>query len=221
MLLKTNGYEYKNIRVFKNILFKKTSLSKDASEYIKQCDFHFVVNPLRVFNNEIILPFYKSFSNLYECKHNFNELEIYTLLLRQLRYLQILNKKNIIHGDIYPLNVLYKKYEGIKLIDFDLSIVNDIVSKDNIYAEDNLNLEDLKYISINDDKRDTLRMYFYYLINKKFNNETCYDVDISSLNIDYDIKEKIQMFLDEVIDIDQDDYFIDDILSIVKVKKIH
>lgn len=208
--LTTNGFEYTNIFVDGNKLIKKTNLSKEKWEYISKFHFDFLVNPIKIENNFITMPYLTYFKNLNNLNYKLNDKKIIILLIKTLKYLLLLHKNNIVHADIFSLNIMIDEVFKIKLIDFDYSIINNQIPEDNIYIYDGLDDETIINLTKRDDVKDTLLTYLYYIKNKQFIPDIVNQFNIDSLNLNYDLKIKINDFFENKLDIPED-YFITDL----------
>ncbi len=214
MKFKCNGVVYDNIKRENDVLIKKTTLSKRSWEYIQSQNLSFVLNPLEIKDAEIILPYLADYQNLCEIKRKFDEKTIYLMLIRQLKYIFILHKNGIIHGDIFSLNIMLNEVLNFKLIDFDYSIVNKEIPEENIYIDDGLSDDEIIRLTKFNDVKDTLITYLYYLINNRFSDEIVDYVDIDKTNLPTSLKEKIVNFFSNN-DI-PDDYFMPDFVRVLK-----
>ena len=217
--LYANGTNYENITILDDdTLLKKTSLPKKEWEAIKKLDFHFVVNPIKIMENTITMPYLRDYVSLSENKKTITELKIYQLLLKQMSYIQELEKNGIIHCDIHPNNILLSKTStDMKLIDFDYSIVGDYISPESIYLEEGLSPELIKLESLQMDKRDCLGIFFTYLAEGKFFDSLDYS-DLSKCNIDKSIKTKINDIINYESEIEKEDFLKDELNYLIRTR---
>lgn len=206
-----NGIKYN--RVFlndDNTIIKFSPMDIEGWNLLKQKDLPFLNTPLayrkindkerkRFFNclSKIKLEFLKDYITLSNLNvNNLTKKEVLNLLKRLLSLIKIMHNNNVIHSDLNPDNIMINNNLDFQIIDLDSSIVDEFVSDDNIYKDEESSLEEKIIESINDDKLDILCLLIYYLINDTFKGRDIRSLSNSNcLILPKDLKKEIDSYL--------------------------
>ena len=138
--------------------------------------------------------------------------QILKLLYKNMLMLKKMHECGVIHSDICSKNIMINKNYDIKIIDFDNSVVDDFCSIDNNFNNFSNSLSRIKELSIEQDKKDLMKMYLYRVIYGSFSGE-CVE------NIDNDYKQVMMELINTIrsngTDIDRDYYFLDVIQDLI------
>ncbi len=213
-------------------LIKYSSLDINAWNLLKSKNLDFINTPDSVFElnkeektlfpyceSKIYLPILNGYKTLVDSPYikyldTKNVLVLYKIMVTLLKKM---HNSRIIHSDINATNIMINKNLDIKFIDFDTSIIDDYISRENIYLDEGLSKNKVISNSIADDKIELLIMFLYYLANGCFEfNENRY-VNLSSLNLNDNMTEEIRAYINGKVKPIYDYYFediIDDLLEI-------
>lgn len=81
-----------------------------------------------------------------------NTKEVLCLYKKMANLLKQMHNNGIIHSDINATNIMINEDLDIKFIDFDASIIDNYISRENIYSDENLSKNEIISNSIIDDK---------------------------------------------------------------------
>lgn len=215
-----DNYEYKNIfKVSNNMLLKYSVQYEQSWQYLQKKNFNFINNPIKIinlendsnnqYNSKIYLPYLNDYKTIYDNIYTkkLNTEEILKLLKRMLLCIKKMHNNKIIHGDITSKNIMINKNLEIVFIDFCQSIINDVVSLENVYLNDNL--DDCKKLTIIDDKLDLFETFIYYLLEDKFPDGIIYDYNLKKSLFPQRIYEEIKAYHYGETVPGEDYYFID------------
>lgn len=159
------------------------------------------------FNSVILIPLLKGYSNMGDAPvfNDLSSLELLKLLKKQLLSLKNIHGNSIYHGDISSKNILINPDLDYQFIDFDLGVVDDVVSLWNIYeGEDYNNIVDITRCT---DKLDLLSIFLKRFLSISQGDEL--DIDkYKYLNFPKDMVDDIVNYTNS-INIPSDYYFID------------
>ena len=86
---------------------------------------------------------------------------------------------------------------NISFIDFDASIVDNIVSEENTYCIDYLSLEEKKINTAIEDKKSIFMLLCYYLVNNNFDVDISYRIDIDKLILPKYLSSEIKSYIND------------------------
>ncbi len=222
---------YERIKwIDKNMLLKYSSIDKNTWERMMNKDLDFVNTPTKVLPltkeemqkypysvSKIYLPFLKGYKNLFEEKYtkNFNTKEILVMLRQNIKLLKKLHDNNVYHGDLYVCNVMINKDLDMKYIDLDASIVDGIISEENIFKPD-FDSEDAIEYTRSMDILETIKMYLLYLERGNFKQGVIETVDFYKLHLPEIIEKFFKMYYDnEPVKVEENYYFEDVIEELI------
>ena len=228
-----NGDKYDRIFLKdKSILIKYSMIPSNIWKIVQNKNLDFLNIPTDIFElkKEDLkqFPNYKSkiyLPNLYEYETLFNEKFTENLnteeILKQLRDVLLKIKRmhelEVIHTDLFSDNIMIDKNFDIKFIDLDQMIVDNFISEENIFFEDDISFEEKKKLSIIQDKVDILNLYMYYLIRGNFKKSISLDSDVSKIYMPKNISDEINAYINGFIEPSTNYYFIDMIDELIKV----
>lgn len=163
----------------------------------------------------ITLPYLNGYKTLYQTKFedSYTTEDILLLLKKNLEILKNIHQKGISHSDIQPHNIMINQNKDIEFIDFDSLIIDDYISDENVFFEEDDKLEEkIKRTKIMD-KVELFDLYFSYLARGNFKNSGKFK--ISDLELDGIHKQAIYDFHHDK-NTPEDYYyfdFIDDLIS--------
>lgn len=193
-------------------LLKYSSLTPEAWQGLKSKNMSFLNVPTTVYpltdieqgkypesNSKVILPVLKDYTTLYNesYTHNLTTEELLGLLKYSFGLLRTMNEKDVYHGDVLSKNVMINAMLDINFIDLDAAIVDDMVSNESVYFEDDLDISSIKDNTESVDKLDLLRLYLYYLATGNFRCQMFPSIDIGSLLLPKDISKELESYLSE------------------------
>lgn len=224
-------------RVFKsNGVIKKISvMTQEESERLKRKELDFINCPIAwraltkeeqqkysngwtKYNSLITLPFLYGYKDLdiEDFTKDLTTKQILQLCKRNLQLLKKMHESGLIHADINETNIMINSNLDIRFIDFEASIIDEIILPENTYFEEDISFNEKRVISMFEDKKELLRMYIAYLAKGKF---SLYDSSISDATLGmmpYQKRELRSIRLCEKID--EDYYFIDFIDDLIETK---
>lgn len=203
---------YNRIFIKNNMLLKYSSLNVEACKKLMEKNISFINTPIdcsnlsiiekRMFVNcesKITLPYLHNYYTLY--KYPFIEqcstLDILLFMKKMLLCLKVMHNNNIYHGDLYSKNIMINKKLDISFIDFDAAIIDNIVSEENVYCNDNLSTQQKIVKTASEDKKSIFMLLCYYLVNNNFNVDISYRVDIDKLLIPNYLLSEIKTYLEK------------------------
>ena len=133
--------------------------------------------------------------------------------LKLLELIKQMHLKNVVHSDLNPDNIMINNNLDLQIIDLDSAIVDDFISIDNIYANDNISLKEKINNSISDDKLDIFRLLIYYLINNNFKVDDIRSLSNSNFLI---LPKELKVEIDAYLDLRkkfQNGYYFEDIID--------
>ena len=131
-----------------------------------------------------------------------------------------MHQNNIIHSDLFASNIMVNNSLDISFIDFDQSIINNHVSCENIYYEEDIALEKKKKLATIDDKLDILSILLYYLIYGNYQKDINFNLDVKDLVLPNILQRELVSYLDRKQEIKRDYYFEDIIDELVNLDEI-
>lgn len=91
-------------------------------------------------------------------------------------------------------------------------IIDSYISKENVYYEDLIPLEEKKANSKLDDKLEILKIGFWYLEKGTFKDQFGKEPSFSNLNLSKEIKQELETYQNK-IEIPSNNYYFEDILE--------
>lgn len=148
---------------------------------------------------------------------NLSTREILLLLRKNLLIIKYLHKNGVIHGDLFSHNIMINKDLDLCLIDFDASIIDNVISEENVYYED-LVLDKTK-ISLTRacDKTDILDLYMYYLIYGNFKKGEIERTDVTKLGLSNALEKEIMAYINHDIRPNYNCYFLSLVNELLKM----
>lgn len=158
----------------------------------------------------IYLPYLKNFKTLFETNfiHTFDTKDVLLLLRKMLINLKAMHEKNVFHGDLFSKNIMINDSLDYSFIDLDAAIVDEIISPENIFANDKISFEDKKLFTAREDKIGIFNLFLYFFLNKNFRVEVSYDVEFEKLGLPKMLYDEIKYSVSRK-KLDLDYYFID------------
>ena len=218
-----NGNTYKRIFIKdENTLIKISSLDVKDWKYLKEKSLVFLNTPTKIArlnpkekkyfptaNSKIALPYLNSYQTLYNFQNKLDLKQVLLLFRRILNLTKEMHQNNIIHSDLYASNIMVNNNLDISFIDFDQSIINNHVSCENIYYEEDIALEKKKKLAMIDDKLDVLAILLYYLIYGNYQKDINFNLDVKDLVLPNILQRELVSYLDRKQEIKRDYYFED------------
>ena len=160
----------------------------------------------------ILIPLLKNYSQLGDSNvfKSLDTLQLLLLLKKQMACLRRIHSRGVCHGDITGANILLNSNMEYQFIDFDQGVVNDNVSKWNVYVNDFSNLDDIIMATMSMDKLDLLSIFL-----KRFLGINIYDElserNLKCLLLPRDINDTILNYMSTgFVSVD---YYFDDIID--------
>lgn len=170
--------------------------------------------------SKILLPIlkgYKSFNDENFTIHCDTE-NMLRLLMHHLNLLKRMHKKDIYHNDIYPNNIMINRELDIAFVDLDSLVIDDYISPENVYADDDDSFLVKVKKNCNDDKLDLLDMYMKYLEKGQFIYSTEERDSSQKIFLPKEIKDEIWAYFNDYDrDIAQNYYFEDIIEELLRL----
>lgn len=168
---------------------------------------------------KITIPYLKDYNTLGD-DTNLNNLttkELLILIKKIITITKKMHQQNIYHTDIHSENIMTKN-ENIVLIDLDAMIIENYISKENIYEDQTIPFESKITQSINDDKLSILSLLLYYLKNATFKNQMGDYIDLYHLKLPKQIEQELSAYqLKQTIP--NKNYYYEDIINeLIKTK---
>ena len=229
-----NGNTYKRIFIKdENTLIKISSLDVKDWKYLKEKSLVFLNTPTKIArlnpkekkyfptaNSKIALPYLNSYQTLYNFQNKLDLKQVLLLFRRILNLTKEMHQNNIIHSDLYASNIMVNNNLDISFIDFDQSIINNHVSCENIYYEEDIALEKKKKLAMIDDKLDVLAILLYYLIYGNYQKDINFNLDVKDLVLPNILQRELVSYLDRKQEIKRDYYFEDIINELASLDEI-
>ena len=231
--LVVNGIYYHNIfQKGLNSLEKYSAVTKEAWDALNNKNLDFINVPRVAYeltenekekfqfsNSRIILPYLSNYDTLTEARSTkyMNTEEVLKLYKENARLLKTLHNNNIFHGDIHNENIMINRKRDLCFIDFDGSIIDKYVSKENAYFyEDMMTFSEKIEKTRNDDKVELFAMYIAYLVDVEFMRFSDLHTDIRKIHLDYETQKEIKAYFNGETIPNKDYYFediVDDLIS--------
>lgn len=229
-----NGNTYKRIFIKdENTLIKISSLDVKDWKYLKEKSLVFLNTPTKIAglnpkekkffptaNSKIALPYLNSYQTLYNFQNKLDLKQVLLLFRRILNLTKEMHQNNIIHSDLYASNIMVNNSLDISFIDFDQSIINNKISIDNVYYEEDIALEEKKKLAMIDDKLDVLSILLYYLIYGNYQKDINFNVNVKDLVLPNILQKELISYLDRKQEIKNNYYFEDIIDELVSLDEI-
>lgn len=224
-----DGIYYNNIfKTGVKSLKKYSAVTKEAWDTLNDKNIAFINAPkvayeltdkekkkFRFSNSKIILPYLNKYDTLASAKvtKDMTTEEILKLYKKNVKLLKLLHDNNVFHGDIHNENIMINKNEELCFIDLDASIIDEYVSRENIYYTDgSLDISEKKEKTRNDDKVGLFAMYVAYLVEGEFMRFSDMHIDIRKTGIDYETQREINAYINE-LSVPSNDYYFEDIVD--------
>lgn len=229
-----NGNTYKRIFIKdENTLIKISSLDVKDWKYLKEKSLVFLNTPTKIAglnpkekkyfptaNSKIALPYLNSYQTLYNFQNQLDLKQVLLLFKRILNLTKEMHQNNIIHSDLYASNIMVNNSLDISFIDFDQSIINNKISIDNVYYEEDIAIDEKKKLAMMDDKLDVLSILLYYLIYGNYQKDINFNLDVKDLVLSNTLQKELISYLDRKQEIKKDYYFEDIIDELVSLDEI-
>ena len=229
-----NGNTYKRIFIKdENTLIKISSLDIKDWKYLKEKSLVFLNTPTKIArlnpkekkyfptaNSKIALPYLNNYQTLYNFQNQLDLKQVLLLFRRILNLTKEMHQNNIIHSDLYASNIMVNNSLDISFIDFDQSIINNKVSIDNVYYEEDIALDKKKNLAIIDDKLDVFSILFYYLIYGNYQKDINFNLDVKELVLPNTLQRELVSYLDRKQEPKRDYYFEDIIDELASLDEI-
>lgn len=208
-------------------LVKYSLVKKSAWETLKAKNISFVNNPTKILSltseekkkypfckSKIFLPFLTEYKTLHSEKvtKKFNTEEIIQLIEKIIILIKYLHTNNICHGDIHSENIMINKSLNINFIDLEAMIIDNYISPENTYYDDEETFENKKKLTIIDDKLSLLSLLLYYLSNGTFHNQMYDYIELEDLNFPKSIKQELSSYQLKAQE-PKSNYYFEDILT--------
>lgn len=228
---KVHGMIYPRIFKKDKELIKYSPAPKEAWLVLQQKNIPFLNTPTKIENLtkeekqqhpetecKITLPYLTNYETL---GHSPNLGTLTTkqllILIKQItEKIKQMHKENIYHTDIYSENIMINKKE-LALIDLDAMIIEQFISKENVYQEDKIPFEEKITKSIKDDKLSILSLLLYYLKNGTFKNQMGDYIDLYHLNFPTEIKKELSAYQLQQTTPTKNYYYEDIIEELIKI----
>ena len=229
-----NGNTYKRIFIKdENTLIKISSLDVKDWKYLKEKSLVFLNTPTKIAglnpkekkyfptaNSKIALPYLNSYQTLYNFQNKLDLKQVLLLFRRILNLAKEMHQNNIIHSDLYASNIMVNNSLDISFIDFDQSIINNKISIDNVYYEEDIAIDEKKKLAMIDDKLDVLSILLYYLIYGNYQKDINFNVNVKDLVLPNILQRELVSYLDRKQEIKNNYYFEDIIDELVSLGEI-
>lgn len=232
--LVVDNEKYDRIFLYDDNKFLKYSIvDVDAWINLKNKDIDFVNNPTKVsnltssekrkyplYNSKILLPILKGYKTFYMEDYTscFSTIDILKLLSKNLSLLEIMHKNNVFHNDISPRNMMLNNTFDIKFIDLDSFMIEDYISKENIYFDEfYADPISAKINNIRDDKLYLLEMYLFYLDNGSFRYNMINYWNLNFNLLPNEIRKELYSYYNNDREIALNYYFQDMISDLIKI----
>lgn len=229
-----NGNTYKRIFIKdENTLIKISSLDVKDWKYLKEKSLVFLNTPTKIAglnpkekkyfptaNSKIALPYLNSYQTLYNFQNKLDLKQVLLLFRRILNLAKEMHQNNIIHSDLYASNIMVNNSLDISFIDFDQSIINNKISIDNVYYEEDIAIDEKKKLAMMDDKLDVLSILLYYLIYGNYQKDINFNVNVKELVLPNILQKELISYLDRKQEIKNNYYFEDIIDELVSLDEI-
>ena len=190
----------------KNIKFINTP--RKIKELTPEEKIHF-----KYTKSKIELPYLQNYETLGHNKelNNLTTKQLLLLIQKITQKIKQMHKANIYHTDIHSENIMINK-QDIKLIDLDAMLIENYISPENVFIEDNLTFQEQQNKSQEEDKQSILNLLLYYLKKGTFQDQMNDYIDLYNLNLPKDIKQEISAYQQKRI-IPKQEYYYEDILE--------
>lgn len=224
-----DDYVYSNLFKNGNYILKYSSQGVSAWTSLSKKDLPFLNLPLAYFelsesekikypnsSSKIYLPYLNGFYTLYGNNNSIDAKDILLLFKKMLQLAKKMHSDNVYHGDMHSMNIMINNNLDISFIDLDASIVDDIISDENVYFEDLIPLEDKKLMTMADDKLGIFNLLLYYFVNGNFNASVDYYIDFRKLKLSKSLCKEVMSY-SEGNGPSQNYYFLDIIDELIKM----
>ena len=142
--------------------------------------------------SKIELPYLKNYETLGHNKelNNLTTKQLLLLIQKITQKIKQMHKAHIYHTDIHSENIMINK-QDIKLIDLDAMLIENYISPENVFMEDDLTFQEKQNKSQEEDKQSILNLLLYYLKKGTFQDQRNDYIDLYNLNMPKDIKPDI------------------------------
>lgn len=163
--------------------------------------------------SKIELPYLQNYETLGHNKelNNLTTKQLLLLIQKITQKIKQMHKANIYHTDIHSENIMINK-QDIKLIDLDAMLIENYISPENVFVEDDLTFQEQQNKSQEEDKQSILNLLLYYLKKGTFQDQMNDYIDLYNLNLPKDIKQEISAYQQKRI-IPKPEYYYEDILE--------
>ena len=163
--------------------------------------------------SKIELPYLQNYETLGHNKelNNLTTKQLLLLIQKITQKIKQMHKANIYHTDIHSENIMINK-QDIKLIDLDAMLIENYISPENVFIEDNLTFQEQQNKSQEEDKQSILNLLLYYLKKGTFQDQMNDYIDLYNLNLPKYIKQEISAYQQKRI-IPKPEYYYEDILE--------
>ena len=191
-------------------LIKYSSVEIEAWKLLQSKNLSFINTPTTVFtldkeekeiypycNSKIYLPILTDFDTLVDSQNtkSLDTKSILFLYKKCILLLKEMHNSGIIHSDINATNIMINKEFNIKFIDFDASIIDNFISRENIYVDDGLSTKSIINNSIVDDKVELLFTFLLCLENGHFIFSEDRFIDFSILKLNNSMVNELKSYL--------------------------
>lgn len=190
----------------KNIKFINTPIK--IKELTPEEKIHF-----KYTKSKIELPYLKNYETLGHNKelNNLTTKQLLLLIQKITQKIKQMHKAHIYHTDIHSENIMINK-QDIKLIDLDAMLIENYISPENVFIEDDLTFQEKQNKSQEEDKQSILNLLLYYLKKGTFQDQMNDYIDLYNLNMPKDIKQEILAYQQKRM-IPKPEYYYEDILE--------
>ena len=190
----------------KNIKFINTPIK--IKELTPEEKIHF-----KYTKSKIELPYLKNYETLGHNKelNNLTTKQLLLLIQKITQKIKQMHKAHIYHTDIHSENIMINK-QDIKLIDLDAMLIENYISPENVFIEDDLTFQEKQNKSQEEDKQSILNLLLYYLKKGTFQDQMNDYIDLYNLNMPKDIKQEILAYQQQRM-IPKPEYYYEDILE--------
>ena len=217
-----NGYIYENMYRFNDYILKFSSNSVDAwnmlcekkLSFLNIPDYYYSISSddakNSLFFSKVYLPFLYGYTTLYDFNYNFSDEKILLLMRKMLVSLKKMHESDVYHGDIFSKNIMVNDSMDFSFIDLDACIVDDIVSIENSYYDDDISIDCKKSKTVIDDKLGIFNLFLYYFANGNF--KVCVNgMDCSRLGFSRGLLDEVKAYCNGLVP--SDNYYFLDIVD--------
>ena len=207
-----NNEIYRRLNRYEDVIIKYSPQSIQSWEKLINYNLSFINTPINCtqlstlekeiyFNCEtkITLPYLNKYYTLYKLPFvkQYSKTEILILIKEMLQCVKVMHTKNIYHGDIHSKNIMINEKLNIAFIDFDSSIIDNIISEENTFYLDDISTEEIIKKTAIDDKKSLFMLLCYYLVNNNFNTDISYNVNINNLLLPHYLLSEIKSYTED------------------------